>query len=262
MQIKSIKLLGCALILGISTSSMGRVADIWYLTLDPADVVLSTLSTPQDVISFDPDDDSTAAVDSLTDPPVQVDGFHRVDDTTFYFSVDTHVELGGLVIAPGDVVFSDDGSLSLAYDASARGLPGGINVDAFAVDGNDDFIFSVDTHVELDGTVFEDADLIGFDGSTHSLLFDASVAGFPDSADVDAVTAFSNDRLAISTDSGGTAGGLVYDHGTVILVDLAGNVLDTRFSASNDAGTPADLIALSAEEIGDTIFMDRFEADN
>lgn len=246
-------------LLGASISIHARVAEIWYLTLDPADVVLSTASSPQQVISFDPADDSTATENSLTDPPVEIDGLERVDDTTFYFSVDTHVELDGLVIAPGDIVFSDGGSLSLAFDSGTEGLPDGINVDAVALDGNDDLVFSTDTHVDLGGTVFEDADLIRFDGSGFGMVFDASVAGFPDKTDIDAATGFSEGRLAVSTKTGGMVESSSYGHGTLLLVDNTDEFLNVEFSATDDAGTAADIVSLSAEPIGDVIFMDRFE---
>lgn len=247
-------------LLGAPVSTHARVAEIWYLTLDPADVVLSTVSSPQQVVSFDPADDSTATENTVTDPPVEIDGFERVDDTTFYFSVDTHVQLDGLVIAPGDIVFSDGGSLSLAFDAAAQGLPDGVNVDAVALDENDDLVFSIDTHADLGGTVFEDADLIRFDGGGFAMVFDASVAGFPDSADIDAATAFSEGRVVVSTKTGGMVESSPYGHGTLLLVDSTDEFLNVEFRATDDAGTAANIVSLSAEPIGDVIFMDRFEA--
>lgn len=247
-------------LLGASNSIHARVAEIWYLTLDPADVVLSTTSSPQQVISFDPADDSTATEKTLTDPPVEIDGFERIDDTTFYFSVDTHVELDGLVIAPGDIVFSDDGSLSLAFDSGGDGLPDGINVDAVALDENDDLVFSIGTHADFGGAIFEDADLIRFDGSGFAMVFDASVAGFPDNADIDAATGFSEGRMTVSTKTAGMVDSSPNDHGTLLLVDSTNDFLSVEFRAAGDAGTAADIVSLSAEPIGDVIFMDRFEA--
>lgn len=247
-------------LLGASNSIHARVAEIWYLTFDPADVVLSTVSSPQQVISFDPDDDSIVAEATVTDPPVEIDGFERVDDTIFYFSVDAHVELDGLVIAPGDIVLRDGGSLSLAFNSGDQGLPDGINVDAVALGENDDLIFSVDTHVDLGGTVFEDADLIRFDGSGFAKAFDASVAGFPDNADIDAATGFSEGRMAVSTKTAGMVDSSPYDHGTLLLVDSTNEFLSVEFRAASNAGTAADIVSLSAEPIGDVIFMDRFES--
>ncbi len=233
-------------------------ASVWYLTFDPIDVVVGTQAGPQEIISYDPGSDSTAAVQTLTDAPVGIDGFERLDANRYYFSTDMHVELDGTVIAPGDIVLSDDGNLSLAFDAGAEGLPAGINVDAVAVDETDELVFSVDTHVELGGMVFEDADLVRFDGSAFDRFFDASAAGFADGADIDAATGFSDGRMAVSTVTGGEIQGTAYHHGTLLLVEGDDSFTKVEFDAAAETGTMSDIVSLSAEPVGDTIFSDRF----
>lgn len=237
----------------------GAVASIWYLTFDPIDAVVGTQAGPQAIISYDPGTDSTAPVRTLTDAPVEIDGFERLDADRYYFSTDMHVELDGMVIAPGDIAFSDSGNLSLAFDASAEGLPAGINVDAVAVDENEALVFSVDTHVELGGGIFEDADLIRYDGSAFDRFFDGSAAGFADSADIDAATGFSDGRMAVSTGTGGEIQRTAYHHGTLLLVDSDDTFSNIEFDAVAETGTTADIVSLSAEPVGDTIFSDRFE---
>jgi len=254
----SIAIGAVALALG-APSGHAAVASLWYLTFDPIDAVVGTQSGPQEVVSFDPATGSTALVETLTEAPVEIDGFERLGADRYYFSTDMHVELGGLVIAPGDVVLSDSGSLSLAFDASAEGLSAGIDVDAVAVDGSDELVLSFDTHVDLGGTVFEDADLVRFDGSAFHAFFDATAAGFPDNADVDAATGFSGGRMAVSTRAGGAIQGTVYDHGSLLLVADDDTFSNIAFDTADQAATASDIVSLSAEPVGDAIFSDRFE---
>lgn len=239
--------------------AQAAVADLWYLTFDPIDAVVGTRSGPQDVVSFDPGTGSTALVRSLTDAPVEIDAFERLGDDRYYFSTDMHVELDGLVIAPGDLAESDAGNLSLAFDASAEGLAASVDVDAVAVDDNDELVFSVDTHVELSGTVFEDADLVRFDGSVFHAYFDATTAGFPDNADIDAATGFSGGRMVVSASTGGEIQGTAYDHASLLLVANDDTFSNIAFDAAGQAGTASDIVSLSAEPVGDAIFSDRFE---
>ncbi|NBB91839.1 MAG: hypothetical protein GVY32_01560 [Gammaproteobacteria bacterium] len=258
MKLSSIAIGVVALALGAS-SGQAAVASLWYLTFDPIDAVVGTQSGPQSVISFDPSPGSTALVDTLTEAPVEIDAFERLDANRFYFSTDTHVESGGLVIAPGDIVLSDNDSLSLAFDANAEGLSAGTDVDAVAVDDNDDMLLSFDTAIELDGNVFEDADLVRFDGSSFHPFFDAATAGFADNADVDAATGFSGGRMAVSMRAGGTVQGTAYNHGSLLLIEGDGSFGAVVFSAIEQAGTSSDIASLSAEPLGDAIFSDRFE---
>lgn len=247
-----------AVLLG-APGAHAAVASIWYLTVDPIDAVVGTQAGPQEIFSYDPGTDSTAAVRTLTDAPVEIDGFERLDADRYYFSTDMHVELDGTVIAPGDIVLSDNGDLSLVFDASAEGLAAGINVDAVAVDVNGELVFSVDTHVDFGGTVFEDADLVRFDGSAFDGFFDASAAGFSDSADVDAATGFSDGRMAVSTVTGGVVQGTEYNHGTLLLIDSDDTFASVGFDAFTRTNTTSDIVSLSAEPVGDAIFSDRFE---
>lgn len=253
--------IAAALVASALGASVGHaaVASLWYLTFDPVDAVVGTQSGPQAVVSFDPGTGSTALVETLTEAPVEIDGFERLDADRYYFSIDMHAEIGGLVIAPGDVVLSDNDSLSMAFDASAEGLAAGADVDAVAVDENDDLVFSVDTHVQLGGTAFEDADLIGFDGNGFHLSFDASAAGLSDSADTDAATGFSDGRMAVSMSTGGEIQGTTYNHGTLLLIDSDDEIANVEFDAAAEAGTSSDIVSLSAEPIGDILFSDRFE---
>ncbi|MEE4304345.1 MAG: hypothetical protein V2J19_09325 [Wenzhouxiangella sp.] len=251
--------LGVVVALAGAPSGQAAVADLWYLTFDPIDAVAGTQSGPQEVVSYDPGTGSAAPVRSLTEAPVEIDGFERLDADRYYFSTSTHAQLDGLTVAPGDVVLSESQGLSLAFDASAEDLPASIDVDAVAVNQDDELVLSVDTHVQLDGIVFEDADLFRFDGSAFHVYFDAGAAGLPDHADVDAATSLSAGRIVISTRTGGRIQGTTYDHGSLLLIDGDGTFASVQFDASDASGTTSDIVSLSAEPVGDAIFSDRFQ---
>lgn len=244
-----------------STQASAASVNEWLLTLDPVDSIFGIQASPRDVISHDPTS-SSASIDPVVVQAdgLEVDAFERVDADSYYFSVDTHMTFAGQTVAPGDVLLVDGGTESVFFDASAQGLPDGVDIDAIAFDDSSQLIFSVDTHVSLSGTVFEDADLILFDGSAFSSLLDATAAGFDDSADVDAVTTLPGGRLVVSFSSGNGVGSQPYDDGTLVRLEADGSSLATIFSARADLSSSSDIVALGAVPAPDQLFSDRFEA--
>lgn len=244
-----------------STQAPAASVSDWLLTLDPVDSVFGTRASPREVISHDPTS-SSATIDQVVVQAdgLEVDAFERIDADTYYFSVDTHMTFAGQTVAPGDVLLVDGGAESIFFDASAEGLPEGVGLDAIAFDDNGQLIFSVDTHVMLSGTVFEDADLILFDGSVFSSLMDAMAVGFDDSADLDAVTTLPGGHLVVSFSSGAGVAGQPYDDGTLVRLEADGSSLATIFSARVDLSSSRDVVALGAVPAPDRLFSDRFEA--
>lgn len=250
------------LFLGLfSLSANAATVSEWLLTLDPVDAVFGVQASPGQVIRHDPTTTS-ASLDLTLSPAdgVEVDAFERIDADTYYFSFDTHATFAGQTAAPGDVLLVDGGAESIFFDASAEGLPDGVDVDAIAFDDGGQLIFSVDTHVGLSGSVFEDADLILFDGAGFSSFLDASAAGFADSADADAVTTLPGNRLVVSFSSGDGIAGQPYDDGTLIRLEADGSLPATIFSATADLSSGSDIVALGAVPAPDGIFADRFES--
>lgn len=245
------------------TSAESRVADPWYLTIDPVYQLDSLTVHPGVVVEFNVASDSYTELVNLVSPPVEIDAFERIDDETFYFSVNMHDDLLSQVASPGDVFFFDigNGTLTKVLDGRSVGLPDGVNVDAMTLAENGDLVISVDTHVNLGGTVYDDADLIRFDGSTFSMFVDGSTLGLEDTADIDAVTLFSHDRIVVSTKTGGKVGGLVYNHADVLFANTDGNIKRIELSLSKQVGTTSDLRTLSGAELPDVLFQDQFESD-
>ena len=135
-------------------------------------------------------------------------------------SFDTTVVLpGGVTARPGDVVRYNGASYVMEFDAAARGVQNGVDVDALAIYG-DSFLLSFDVSVDLNGVHFEDEDLVRFDGATFSMFFDGSAAGVNSSLDLDAVDYIEcNDHLLLSFDGSGTIGGVDFDDEDVLEYD-------------------------------------------
>ena len=136
------------------------------------------------------------------------------------FSFDTTIVLpGGLTARPADVVRLSGGTYSIEFDAAARGVPIGVNVDAVAVYGSS-LLLSFDVAVDIGAVHFDKEDLVRFDGVTFSMFFDGSAAGIAPGLDLDAADYLDcNDHLLVSFDGSGVVGGVAFDDEDVLEFD-------------------------------------------
>ena len=82
-------------------------------------------------------------------------------------SFDTTVDLGaGLIAADEDLVRWNGSSFSLAFDGSTEGLDPSLGIDAAQDLGGGAFMISFDTTGQIAGIVFDDEDVLRFDGAT------------------------------------------------------------------------------------------------
>ncbi len=104
-------------------------------------------------------------------------------------SFDITVDLGGgLVAADEDLVRWDGAAFSIVFDGSAQGIDSALDVDAAQDLGGGAFLMSFDTTGQIAGVIFDDEDVLRFDGTNWSLEFDASQANSAwAAADLDAV---------------------------------------------------------------------------
>ncbi|HPG28098.1 MAG TPA: PEP-CTERM sorting domain-containing protein [Myxococcota bacterium] len=104
-------------------------------------------------------------------------------------SFDTTVSIGGIVAADEDLVRYESGAgFTLVFDGSAAGLDGALDVDAAQDQGGGAFLVSLDTSGQVGGVGFADEDVLGWDGSVWTLVYDASAADADWlAADLDAV---------------------------------------------------------------------------
>ena len=222
------------------------------------------------------DDQLITGATVVTVPPsglpeaADLDAYAVMDDETVFFSTDLTVDLGGLVIGPGDVVRVDPaGIANVEISAAGLGL-GAVDADAVTLTGDPSMplALSFDTTVELPavgGTLLvEDEDLARTDGVVFELLFDGSAAGVDPGADLDgAHLDLEAGELRLSLDISGEIDGVAFDDEDVLAVDLGADTW--RLARDGSAAAPglaagADLDAYSARVTSALIFADGFES--
>jgi len=147
-----------------------------------------------------------------------LDGFERLASGDVLFSTDVSVAVPGLpapgLVGPGDVVrIAAAGATSLAFSASAAGLPDGVNVDAVGVESTGDLLLSFDTTVKLGSLTVAPEDVVRVNPTTFAatLVFDGSARGIAPGLNLDAVSRVaSSSHLLVSFDGAGTAGGVAF----------------------------------------------------
>ncbi len=157
---------------------------------------------------------------------------------------------GGVVARPGDVVRYDGVAHSIEFDAAKAGLPDGVLTDATS-HAPDGLLLSFDCTVDLGaGLVVADEDLVGWDGSVFSLVFDGSAEGLDSALDVDAAHDAGGGALLLSFDTTGQVGGIVFDDEDLVRFDGSSWSLEFDASAADSDWASADLDAVLVPEPG------------
>lgn len=179
-----------------------------------------------------------------------VTGYADAGAGTFLFSLDTTASLsGGVVATPGDVVAWNGATHSILFDASAQGLPAGVQVDGIGFSNG--LVLSFDTDVSLPGGITAaDEDLVKVIGSTYTMVFDGSANGVDRALDVDGVQALVGGGFLVSFDTAGTVGAVTFQDEDILR--HVGGTWTMEFDASSaDADwAAADLDALQVPEPG------------
>ena len=117
-----------------------------------------------------------------------LDGYGRVDATTFYASFSTDVALPGLgIVQDEDVVLFNGTSWSLYFDGTARGLTSDAHdIDAISIVGSV-LYFSTAGNANPPGVsgTADDADIYRWNGTSFARVWDATVNGLLTGANVD-----------------------------------------------------------------------------
>jgi hypothetical protein len=239
-----------ALICLIAATSAARAQSLVALRYTPDITVLlgGTIIGPAEVV----EDDLAGMVlpvDIGTLPPdAHVDAYHLLPNGDQLLSFDTTVgRPGGETAEPADIVRLVGSTYVLVFDASARGVPAGVNVDAVAESG-DGLLVSFDIAVEVSGAVFEDEDLVRVTGMVppFETFFNGSDAEVPPELDLDAADLLSPTRLLASFDGSGSIDGVAFDDEDVLEFDDDSDTWTVVYdgSAHHAALGAADLVAV------------------
>lgn len=149
----------------------------------------------------------------------------------YFLTPDSPTALAGTVWDPFDIVRNDAGTFTLEM-----ALPAGTAVDATHRRDAGDWLISVSEPAPLGGVFYDPRDIVRYDGSTFTLLFNGAAAGIPAVANVDAVFLQGGDAgdLILSFDVPVTIGGAAYEPAD--LVRYHAGAFSLYFDAS--AATP------------------------
>jgi hypothetical protein len=168
---------------------------------------------------------------------VNLTAYHQFSNGHQLFSLNVAVLLdGSLAAGPEDVVRYDGTSYTMEFDGSAEGVAAGVGVDAVTV-MNGDLVLSFDTEVVLGGETCAAADLVWFDGSGFTLLFDGSEVGLPAGLNVDAAHFLRANRIAVSFDGSGVLPGVVFADEDVLEYVVSEGAWEITYDGSAEHAT-------------------------
>jgi hypothetical protein len=183
----------CSLPAETNVDALGRLSlNEIIISLDEDAVINGTLYADEDLIRFDGAtfslwwDGSAAGLP----PEVNLDAVHieRAAPKKFLFSLEEDAVLPGVgLVADEDVLEFEEGvGFSTVLDGSAIGIPVEADVNGVAKAGAN-YVLSLDSAAWIAGTLYDDADLIEYNGFTFSKFFDAAANGIAPEVDINAV---------------------------------------------------------------------------
>lgn len=251
------------LLAGCWCASAGAVSvDQWQLVYNSVISAGGQTALTAQVTEYDPGTGAISSGYAFAEDGLGINAFEQIGADERAFVVDRHFELpSGDLADPRTIVVDDAGSYSVAFDGEAAGIPADARIDALFWDLSGQWVISTDIHVELDGTVYSDGDLIGHDGEDFFLVASETDLGLTDDADVTGIAQGTGGRWLIALETGGqTLDGLSYFSGDVLRADAGGRLTGIELrSRSAPLSVTAGLNAISAEPAPDELFRDRFE---
>ena len=139
--------------------------------------------------------------------------------TSMSYSPDVTIELNTTLVE--DQAVLEDNLLGVTALQNLGVLPANADVDAYHNLGDGEHLLSFDVTVNLGGLTVHPADVIRYDGSIYVLEFDASAAGVPQGANVDAVAFRTDNDLYLSFDTSVTLQTIVYHDEDIVSYDGA-----------------------------------------
>lgn len=161
------------------------------------------------------------------------------------FSPDIHLAHSNAVV-PDEESAYPSGSLLMLINLGT--LPVAADVDAIHGLSNGDVLFSLETSIELDGTLYRPSDIIRFNGTGWSKEFDGLAEGIPSGVNIDAI-AQSGETLLFSVDVDAVIGSVTVNDADVIA--FSGTDFTVFLSAvSSGIDAVSDIDALHVDSKG------------
>jgi hypothetical protein len=152
-----------------------------------------------------------------------------------------------VTVSPRDVaLFNFDSqfySPTLFFQGSSNGVPDGTQIDSLGQDSLGKLLLSFDVTVSLPkaggGTLtVKPADLVSFDGSAYTLVFDSTPAGIPDGMILDGASLLPNGHLLMVFNESGSLGGTDFTPTDVLEYNPAANSWSISFNGAAQDGWP------------------------
>jgi PEP-CTERM motif len=117
-------------------------------------------------------------------------------------SPDITIALGAGNVVTSNHAVAADNQLGIVALQNLGTIPESADVTGYTDAGGNVFYFSLDTTTALSGgVVASPADVVSWNGATHAIVFDGSVAGVPSGVQIDAIGTTVNGGLLLSFDT-------------------------------------------------------------
>ncbi len=234
---KAMQLFACVMVVAIASGVPPAQAS-FVLSTEGTSTLGGLQFHDGDLVEYNPDTDVATMIfsESLFSNDEEITAAHVLDDGTILISTRGSARLGGLNFRSGDIVRYDPilDSATLLFDHDL--FDDDERIDAAYLMDNGHIILSTSGWAKIDGTWFEDGDLVEFDpnSETVSIFLDEDL--FASGADIDAASIMDNGHVLLSTTRSERLGGLQFSKGDLIEYDRINDVATLYFDDANMDG--------------------------
>jgi hypothetical protein len=204
------------------------------------DITVTLIGTvfPQQVQCYSFPSDLFVATFAGIPAGVDVTGYFPLSATQTLLTIDTTAALptngsGGIVtVTPHDVASYNPStsffSSTLYFSGESNSVPDGTRIDALGMDTAGNLLLSFDVTIVVPqsggGSItVKPADLVSFNGSAYTLVFNSATAGIPDGTNLDGATMLPNTDLLLTFDVIGSIAGIDFTPTDILEFNSGGN---------------------------------------